>query len=173
MSQKTDDENGRWNQVKDNFDLLFAQLNDFGIIQQELKKDISATQEEQQLISKQVQANGQAMASLTLRQMESEAKLDHSDTASHISLEDITFENVFAEPTKDPKPETSKKPVHHNNHHHPTITTTQPKTSTTTQKAYPIMPYLKCNFQLLMAKTPRSGLTSVTTTSISTRSRIL
>lgn len=69
----------------ENFDMLFAQMNDISVQQQELKKDItetkrgiSETKEEQKLISKQVQANGQAVASLTLRQMETEAALDHS-----------------------------------------------------------------------------------------------
>jgi len=69
----------------ENFDILFAQMNDISVQQQELKKDItetkrgiSETKEEQKLISKQVQANGQAVASLTLRQMETEATLDHS-----------------------------------------------------------------------------------------------
>ena len=60
-----------------NFDLLFAQINDLGLIQQELKTQVTAAQEEQKKIAKQVQANGQAVASLTIRQMEKE-KLEDS-----------------------------------------------------------------------------------------------
>lgn len=61
MSSKTDEEKGPWEQVMENFDMLFAQMNDISVQQQELKKDItetkrgiSETKEEQKLISKQV-----------------------------------------------------------------------------------------------------------------------
>jgi len=57
-----------------NFDLMFAQINDLGLIQQELKTEVTAAKEEQKKIVKQVQANGQAVASLTIRQMEKEKK---------------------------------------------------------------------------------------------------
>lgn len=115
MSSKTDEEKGRWEQVMENFDLLFAQMNDLGIIQQGLKKEINVTREEQKLISKQVQANGQAVASLTIRQMEHEPQFDKSDTASSISVEDQHFENVFAGKKPEPKPEPSRKQYHKHN----------------------------------------------------------
>jgi len=49
---KSADEN-RWDQVMENFDLLFARVNDIGSIQQELKTELTANKEEQKLISKQ------------------------------------------------------------------------------------------------------------------------
>jgi hypothetical protein len=49
----------------EHFDLLFAQVNDIGVIQQELKKELTETKQDQKIISQQVQANGQAVASLT------------------------------------------------------------------------------------------------------------
>lgn len=58
MSKKTDDEKGRWDQVMDNFDLLFSRVNDIGLIQQELKKEVTETKNEQKFIAQQVQANG-------------------------------------------------------------------------------------------------------------------
>jgi hypothetical protein len=63
----------------ESFDLLFAQVNDMSLIQQQIKKDLTTTREDQQKIAKQVQANGQAVASLTICQMENEALYDRSD----------------------------------------------------------------------------------------------
>ena len=74
MSKTSEEGNTRWDQIMGNFDLLFAQINDLGLIQQELKTQVTAAQEEQKKIVKQVQANGQAVASLTIRQMEKEKK---------------------------------------------------------------------------------------------------
>jgi hypothetical protein len=42
----------------ENFDLLFDWVNDIGLIQQELKREVIETKEEQRLIFKEVQANG-------------------------------------------------------------------------------------------------------------------
>ena len=72
MSKTSEEGNTRWDQIMGNFDLLFAQINDLGLIQQELKTQVTAAQEEQKKIAKQVQANGQAVASLMIRQMEKE-----------------------------------------------------------------------------------------------------
>lgn len=91
----------------ENFDLLFARVNDIGLIQQELKKDISETKEQQTLISKQVHANGAAVASLTMRQMDHDAHFDHSDTISSISAEDTSFNNIFAKRKTAPEPSKS------------------------------------------------------------------
>ena len=74
MSKTSEEGNTRWDQIMGNFDLLFAQINDLGLIQQELKTEVTAAKEEQKKIVKQVQANGQAVASLTIRQMEKEKK---------------------------------------------------------------------------------------------------
>lgn len=46
MSTKTDDEKSRWEQVMQNFDLVFQQMNDISIQQQELKKGINETKDE-------------------------------------------------------------------------------------------------------------------------------
>jgi hypothetical protein len=112
MSFKTEEDKGKWEQVMENFDLLFAQLNDLSLIQQDLKKELNGTREDQKLISKQVQANGQVVASLTIRQMEHEAKFDKSDTASNLSVEDQHFDNIFAEKKPELKPESSGKKFH-------------------------------------------------------------
>lgn len=98
----------------DNFDLLFARVNDIGLIQQELKKEVAEAKEEQKVISKQVQANGQAVATLTLRQMDTEANFDITDGASLGSVEDQRFDNIFAkdtQPQPQPQPESSKRPL--------------------------------------------------------------
>jgi hypothetical protein len=50
---KSADEKNRWDQVLENFDLLFARVNDIGSIQQELKTELTANKEEQRLISEQ------------------------------------------------------------------------------------------------------------------------
>jgi len=58
MSKNSEDDNTRWNQVMGNFNMLFAQINDLGLIQQELKTEVTTAKEEQKKIVKQVQANG-------------------------------------------------------------------------------------------------------------------
>jgi hypothetical protein len=40
MSKSADDERSKWDQVMDNFDLLFTRMIDMGIVQQELKTQI-------------------------------------------------------------------------------------------------------------------------------------
>jgi hypothetical protein len=40
MSKSTEEEKKRWDQVMENFDLLYTRLNDMGITQQELKNQI-------------------------------------------------------------------------------------------------------------------------------------
>jgi len=40
MSKNTDEEKTKWDQVMENFDLLYARINDMGITQQELKTQI-------------------------------------------------------------------------------------------------------------------------------------
>lgn len=40
MSKSIDDERSKWDQVMDNFDLLFTRMIDMGIVQQELKTQI-------------------------------------------------------------------------------------------------------------------------------------
>lgn len=81
----------------ENFDLLFQSMNDIGLIQQEMKRDLTTAKEEQKKIVQQVQANGQAVANLTLKQMERETLSDHSDGGSMLfDEEEMDFQNVFA-----------------------------------------------------------------------------
>jgi hypothetical protein len=40
MSKSADDERSKWDEVIDNFDLLFTRMIDMGIVQQELKTQI-------------------------------------------------------------------------------------------------------------------------------------
>jgi hypothetical protein len=58
MSKTSKEEKNHWDQVMENFDLLFLEMNNIGVIQQEMKKDLTAAKEEQRLIAQQVQANG-------------------------------------------------------------------------------------------------------------------
>jgi hypothetical protein len=40
MSRSNEDEKTRWDSIMDNFDMLFAWLNDIGLIQQDLKNQL-------------------------------------------------------------------------------------------------------------------------------------
>jgi len=113
MSTNTNDEKSRWEQVMDNFDLVFKQMNDISLIQQQLKQSVDDTKAEQKLISKQVQANGQAVASLTLRQMENEAAMHQSENVSLSSAEEAHFDNIFASKDYVVKTEPSNRQQHH------------------------------------------------------------
>jgi hypothetical protein len=42
MSRSQEDDKNKWDQVMDNFDLLFTRMNDIGIIQQDLKNQLTA-----------------------------------------------------------------------------------------------------------------------------------
>jgi len=46
MSTNTDDEKSRWEQVMENFDLVFKQMNDISLIQQQLKQSVDETKAE-------------------------------------------------------------------------------------------------------------------------------
>jgi hypothetical protein len=46
MSKTSDEEKGHWEQVMESFDLLFAQVNDMSLIQQQIKKDLTTTKED-------------------------------------------------------------------------------------------------------------------------------
>ena len=80
----------------EHFDLLFQQMNDIGVIQQEMQQELTSTKEDQKLIAKQVQDNGLVVATLTLKQMENEALSDHLDDNSVIfDDEEPPFDNIF------------------------------------------------------------------------------
>lgn len=62
------------------------------------------------MIAKQVQANGQAVANLTLRQTQNEASSDHFEAISVVfEEEELDFQNVFAKHKHDSRPGTSKQ----------------------------------------------------------------
>ena len=79
--------------------------------------------QEQHLITKQVQANGEAIARVTIRQMEDADKYagqpkfdDETDVAeedmnSQIMDDHESFQNVFAKPIKLDKPEPSHRAI--------------------------------------------------------------
>jgi hypothetical protein len=54
MSSKTNDEASKWDKVMENFDMIFQQMNDISLIQQQLKQSVDETKADQKLISKQV-----------------------------------------------------------------------------------------------------------------------
>jgi hypothetical protein len=114
MSKNSDAEKTRWDQVMENFDLLFQNMNDIGLIQQEMKRDLTSAKEEQKKIVQQVQANGQAVANLTLKQMERETLSDHSDGGSMLfDEEEMDFQNVFAKGKKTFMAGPSRQPRQH------------------------------------------------------------
>jgi len=97
-----------------------------------MKKNLTDTKEDQRKIAKHVQTNEQAIANLTLHQMENEALSDNSDGASVVfDEEQPEFQNVFAKRKHDSRPSTSKQPKQHRDHpkeslpHHCLPVTTQ------------------------------------------------
>lgn len=133
MSQSKNDDQSRWDQLLDNFNLLFNRMTDMGITQQELKTQIELSNakvdqcaKDQQFISKQVQANGQAVAQLTMRQFEEDNKSAGSQSESLESDDETpSFQNVFskskmsykAEPHKYQKPKLESQRIDSVPHH--------------------------------------------------------
>jgi len=67
MSCSNEDEKTRWDSVMDNFDMLFARLNDIGIIQQDLKSQLETNNKRvDNFAADQKLANGLVVAQLTL-----------------------------------------------------------------------------------------------------------
>lgn len=111
----------------ENFDLLFSQVNEIGMVQQPMKPQmdirgaaVDQYTAEQHMIAQQVKANGAAVAQLTMRQFDHEAHFDDDSAGSMVDEEPESFENVSAKnkgthrpvPSKKPKPppKTVKKP---------------------------------------------------------------
>jgi len=79
----------RWDSINENFDLLFAKVEEVDRMQHKLeaKVDISATVldqmiKDQQTLAKQIETTGQAVAQLTIRQMRTEEDIHGSTTSS-------------------------------------------------------------------------------------------
>jgi len=76
MSKSAEEEKTRWDQVMENFDLLFSQVNEIGVVQQQMKSQMdirgAAMDQylaEQHMITQQVKANGAAVAQLTMNSL--------------------------------------------------------------------------------------------------------
>jgi hypothetical protein len=54
MSKTSEEERGHWDQVMENFNLIFQQMNDISLIQQDVKRGLNATKDHQKVIAKQV-----------------------------------------------------------------------------------------------------------------------
>jgi hypothetical protein len=119
MSHSNEDDKTHWDSVMENFDLLFARLNDISLIRQELRTQLQADNHrvenvasDQKFIAKQVKDNGLAVAQLTLRQFEDEARSTSGNSGSVVFEEEAPFTNVFADDKGKGtfKPITSKRP---------------------------------------------------------------
>lgn len=107
------------------FDLLFTRVDDIGAVQQQMKAQMDIRvaamdtyMAEQHLIAQQVQANGAAVAQLTMRRFAEEDQLDDNTSVSIIFDEEDHFENMFAKNKDMAKPESSKHrkpPLRHDN----------------------------------------------------------
>ena len=82
MEESSRRDEDHWSQVTSSLDLLFARVSEIGASQKELRARLDLTTEsmdlyarEQQIIAKQVEATGQAVARLTMDMMS-----DGSDT---------------------------------------------------------------------------------------------
>lgn len=89
MDERAAEEDHRWNSVMESLDLLFARMGEVDRNQQQMeaKVDISSKTMhqllgDQQTLAKQMEITGQAVAQLTLRQMESRQEPPPSPTAS-------------------------------------------------------------------------------------------
>jgi hypothetical protein len=155
MSKNSDAEKTRWDQVMENFDLLFQSMNDIGLIQQEMKRDLNTAKEEQKKIVQQVQANGQAVANLTLKQMERETLSDHSDGAQCYTTRKKWTSRMSLQK--------GKRPSWLGHPGNPDNTVNNPG-----KNLYLTMLYPKSIFQNSMGLAPRFGLTIASTISPST-----
>jgi hypothetical protein len=88
----------------DNFDMLFARLNDTSIIQQDLRTQlqdnicrVDNVASNQKFIAEQVKANGHAVAQLTLRQFDDDAHSTGGSSGSVVFEEEARFTNVFVD----------------------------------------------------------------------------
>jgi hypothetical protein len=95
MSKTAAADKDRWDEILEHIDMMSTRLNDMGITQQELKTEIKLSSskveqccKEQKLIAQQVQANGQAVAQLILRQFEAEENISDSTGSESLIEED-------------------------------------------------------------------------------------
>ncbi|WVZ79446.1 hypothetical protein U9M48_027023 [Paspalum notatum var. saurae] len=115
MEEQQTQEEVRWNQMMENFNLLFSRVNDIGASQQQLKAQMEHHAkhyaEQHQILAKQVQATGQAVAQFTLHRFDEDAHSSDSNTSStvHRGRPQEEFSNeVFAEAHRKAKFKQSK-----------------------------------------------------------------
>lgn len=160
MSKSNEEEQSNWHQVMKNFDLLFSQMSDLTIVQQQLKTQLdirgAAMDEytkEQHMIAQQVKANGAAVAQLTMKQFDiEENKSVKEDSISVIFDEEDQFENIFTRTRGNTK---LKHLTQRNSLSEMTRRRLRRKSM------FLIKLCLKCSFPNLMAPSQRSGKTSV------------
>ncbi|WVZ98670.1 hypothetical protein U9M48_044077 [Paspalum notatum var. saurae] len=99
MATNSTEDKAHWEQLMENFDLLFSRVNDIGINQQQLRAQIDFNArtvdqyaQEQKLIAQQVKATGQAVAQLTMAQFDND---NSSVNSSHSSLKQAEEVNPF------------------------------------------------------------------------------
>ena len=111
-------------------DMVFDRMNDITTAQQTLSQQVQASlqkvthmAEQQNVMVQQIRANGQAVANLTLRQLEKEDQyLSDTSTSVVFEEEDPDLHNVFAagkKPMKTAMPRNYKE--HHPSHSRETI----------------------------------------------------
>ena len=126
MTRTSEEESSKWDQLSKNLDVMFSQISEMHDVQKKMKAQMDLTADdystEQHLIAQQVHANGEAIARVTLRQMEDatnhtagpkydeEPRFDEDDLDSLLLDEHTSFQNVFATQKNKSKAEPSRRP---------------------------------------------------------------
>ena len=129
MTRTSEEESSKWDQLSKNLDVMFSQISEMHDVQKKMKAQMDLTaaamddySTEQHLIAQQVHANGEAIARVTLRQMEDatnhtagpkydeEPRFDEDDLDSLLLDEHTSFQNVFATQKNKSKAEPSRRP---------------------------------------------------------------
>ena len=96
MDDRFQQEDERWTQVNENFDLLFARVASIGINQERLESQMNLGNQvmeqmlkDQQILAKQIELTGEAVARITLNRPQPQESADPppSPTRSHSSLD--------------------------------------------------------------------------------------
>ncbi|KAJ1265605.1 hypothetical protein BS78_08G089100 [Paspalum vaginatum] len=124
MAENTAQDNVHWEQLMENFDLLFSRVNDIGISQQSKAQiefhanKVDKNYQEQQLLAQQVTATGKTVANLILSQQNADTR----SVASLVQEEENPFHDQYKVGTSKSVPHReSKQPlshVKHNSQHH-------------------------------------------------------
>lgn len=89
----------------DNLDLLFTQVGEMNTNQQKMQEQVTMNTkvveqmlQDQQTLTKKIQANGKAITNLTLNQARQRNKQPGSPTSSDTFVEENPFQNRFGKP---------------------------------------------------------------------------